>query len=119
MRMNITLLLSSSAFSITSLLLLSTADGQRSDVKTVDAPVNNAASEQRSGTAIKNEMGMEFVYVPAGNFMMGSTVAAVQTAYKQAQIDVGADHAKLEWFTREQPRHPVTIAKGFTWDAMK
>jgi formylglycine-generating enzyme required for sulfatase activity len=113
MKMNITLPLPFIAFSITSLLLFSTADGQRSGIKSVDAPGKSAASEQRGGTVIKNPMGMEFVYVPAGNFMMGSADAAVQTAYKQAQIDVGADHAKLEWFTREQPRHRVAIRKGF------
>lgn len=112
MRMNITLSLSFSAFFITSLLLSSTAEGQRSGIS-LDAPATSAASEQRGGTVIKNQVEMEFVYVPAGNFMMGSTDAAVHAAYKQAQIDVGPDHAKLEWFTREQPRHRVTIPKGF------
>jgi formylglycine-generating enzyme required for sulfatase activity len=112
MKINITLRLFFIGFSITSLLLFSTADGQRSDIKSVDAPAKSA-SEQRGGTAINNPMGMEFVYVPPGNFMMGSTDAAVQTAYKQPQIDVGADHAKMEWFTREQPRHRVAIRKGF------
>jgi len=89
------------------------ADAQTSGDKGTGAPAKKPATEQRGGAVIKNPMGMEFVYVPAGSFMMGSTDAAVQTAYKQAQIDVGADHAKLEWFTREQPQHRVAIRKGF------
>ena len=113
MKMNFTLPLFFSAFSLPSLLLFSTADGQRSGIKSVDPWAENAPSQQRAGTVIKNPRGMEFVYLPAGDFMMGSTDAAVQTAYKQAQIDVGADHAKMEWFTREQPRHRVRIAEGF------
>src|ERR1041384_7492487 len=50
MKMNITLPLPFIAFSITSLLLFSTADGQRSGIKSVDAAAKSAASEQRGGT---------------------------------------------------------------------
>lgn len=112
MRINISLPLPFVACSITSLLLVSTAQGQRSNDRGTDAQAKGIADGQRAGAVFRNPVGMELVYVPAGSFMMGSTDAEVQTAYHQAQIDVG-NRARLEWFTREQPRHRVTIRKGF------
>lgn len=49
------------------------------------------ANEPRVGTPLRNQMGMEFVYVPAGIFMMGS--------------ENGYDD--------EKPVHQVTIHNGF------
>jgi formylglycine-generating enzyme required for sulfatase activity len=56
-------------------------------------------------------MGMELVYVPAGTFMMGSTDAEAQAAVEEAKRV--NDNAKLEWFSREEPKHQVTIREGF------
>jgi formylglycine-generating enzyme required for sulfatase activity len=60
---------------------------------------------------VRNKMGMEFVFVPAGKFMMGSTDAEVQRAFEQEQRDY--EGARLESFTPEKPQHQVTIPQGF------
>jgi formylglycine-generating enzyme required for sulfatase activity len=44
----------------------------------------------RAGTVVRNKMGMEFAFVPAGSFMMGSIA-----------------------LPSEKPRHKVTIREGF------
>ncbi|HYG82032.1 MAG TPA: protein kinase, partial [Pyrinomonadaceae bacterium] len=50
-----------------------------------------AAGAPPAGTVVRNSLGMEFVYVPAGSFMMGSE----------------------EGSTDEKPVHQVTIPNGF------
>jgi formylglycine-generating enzyme required for sulfatase activity len=60
---------------------------------------------------VRNKMGMEFVFVPAGKFMMGSTDAEVQRAFEQEQRDY--EGARLDSFTPEKPQHQVTIPQGF------
>jgi formylglycine-generating enzyme required for sulfatase activity len=52
---------------------------------------NGKNTTPSAGTVVKNSSGMEFAYVPAGNFQMGSAN--------------GDDH--------EQPVHQVTFARGF------
>ena len=80
---------------------------------TTSAPTTTrTASVPRAGAIVRNQMGMEFAYIPAGTFMMGSTDAEVQAAYEQAQRDFGSN-AKLEWLTPEKPKHQVTIREGF------
>ncbi|HEX8846972.1 MAG TPA: formylglycine-generating enzyme family protein [Pyrinomonadaceae bacterium] len=56
-------------------------------------------------------MGMEFAYIPAGTFMMGSSDAEVQAAYENLRLYSTA--AKLEWFIPEKPKHQVMIREGF------
>ena len=51
---------------------------------------------------------MEFVYIPAGTFMMGGTLSA-----EEVQKRYGTAYTKVEWFTGEQPRHPVNLSTGF------
>ncbi|MBI4750845.1 MAG: formylglycine-generating enzyme family protein [Acidobacteria bacterium] len=59
----------------------------------------------------KNSLGMEFVLIPAGSFLMGSTDAEVEAALADAKrYD---QNAKREWFTREQPQHRVTFDQPF------
>ena len=48
---------------------------------------------------------MEFVLIPAGEFMMGSTMSAEEVARRFKK--------KAEYFTREHPRHRVRISKPF------
>ncbi|GAK53565.1 hypothetical protein U14_04831 [Candidatus Moduliflexus flocculans] len=52
--------------------------------------------------------GMEFVYIPAGQFMMGQT----ETEKAQLIKEVGKEKYQ-EWFVDELPRHQVTISHGF------
>ncbi|HEY6127118.1 MAG TPA: formylglycine-generating enzyme family protein [Candidatus Acidoferrum sp.] len=94
------------------LLLLSNSRGQSSGIRQADAALKKTATATSAGKIVRNNIGMQLVYVPAGSFMMGSTNAEVQEVYAQAQRDVGTA-AKLEWFTREQPRHQVTLRSPF------
>jgi formylglycine-generating enzyme required for sulfatase activity len=50
---------------------------------------------------------LEMVEIPAGEFMMGSTEAEVQTNLAEAKR-YNKD-AKLEWISRETPRHRVSV----------
>ncbi|HEX8890473.1 MAG TPA: formylglycine-generating enzyme family protein [Pyrinomonadaceae bacterium] len=71
-----------------------------------------AASVPHAGAIIRNQMGMEFGYVPAGTFMMGSTDAEAQAAYEDMKRYWNSE-ATLEMFSREKPKHQVTIREGF------
>jgi formylglycine-generating enzyme required for sulfatase activity len=80
--------------------------------ETSPANTNRApTTAPKTGTVVKNQMGMEFAYVPPGSFLMGSTQAEVQAVYEAAKRD--RSDAKLEWFTSEMPQHQVTIRQGF------
>jgi formylglycine-generating enzyme required for sulfatase activity len=60
---------------------------------------------------LRNSIGMEFVSVLAGNFIMGSSDEDVREALANAKRY--NERTKLEWFTREQPQHRVTIVEPF------
>jgi formylglycine-generating enzyme required for sulfatase activity len=76
------------------------------------ASTTGAARPAGRAQQMQNSAGVEFMWIPAGSFMMGSSDADVQRAYEQAQREYGSN-AKLEWFTPEKPAHRVTIAEGF------
>ncbi len=56
--------------------------------------------------------GAEMVWVPAGEFMMGSTTQQQDDAYAM-QKKARGDKAKREFFADEGPQHKVQITKGF------
>jgi formylglycine-generating enzyme required for sulfatase activity len=58
-----------------------------------------------------NPAGMEFVYLPAGSFMMGSSEANVSESFAQGRKDYG--EVERAWFDNEKPQHKVTFADGF------
>ena len=62
------------------------------------------------GTTRKNSLGMEFVYVPSGEFMMGSSSAEIDVACAEAK-KIGFD-CKYS-IEDEKPEHKVTIKNGF------
>src|SRR5258708_23202336 len=62
--------------------------------------------------SIRNQKGIEMVWIPSGSFTMGSTDAQIQAAYADAK-NAFPENAKLEWFSGEKPRHQVTIREGF------
>jgi formylglycine-generating enzyme required for sulfatase activity len=65
----------------------------------------------KAGETLKNRTGMELVYVPAGSFLMGSTEAEVQRAFRTTKSYKTA--AMPEWFTDELPQRRVTLREGF------
>jgi len=64
--------------------------------------IAKAVSEPKTFT---NSIGMKFVLIPAGGFMMGSGISASEVASQYG--------GKEEWYKREQPQHRVTISKPF------
>jgi formylglycine-generating enzyme required for sulfatase activity len=55
--------------------------------------------------SFKNSIGMEFVLIPAGRFMMGGNFSPEETAKKYGR--------NARYFKREHPQHKVTISKPF------
>lgn len=58
-----------------------------------------------------NSIGMEFVYIPPGEFMMGSSEEEIEQAFS----DCKKQNTKCEriTFEYESPKHKVTIKNGF------
>jgi len=53
----------------------------------------------------KNSIDMNFVLIPAGNFMIGSHISPEEVARKYG--------GEAEWFKSEHPQHKVTISEPF------
>jgi formylglycine-generating enzyme required for sulfatase activity len=64
-------------------------EAKKAEDKREEAKRKEEAEKKRAGTVVKNSIGMELVYIPAGSFMMGGT------------------------YTNEKPVHQVTISNGF------
>jgi serine/threonine-protein kinase len=52
---------------------------------------------------------MVMVYVPAGEFNMGSTDAQIDTAWEQCPPDMVDNPCDRAWFEMESPQHPVVL----------
>lgn len=73
--------------------------------------LNNYSETIKAGTVSKNSIGMELVWIPPGEFMMGSTEAEISEALYEAK---NANKAVVrEFFSIESPTHRVRITKGF------
>lgn len=55
--------------------------------------------------------GAEMIWVPAGDFEMGSSPEEIEWAFGQAQEALGS-RALREWFDDEGPRHAVRLTRG-------
>lgn len=53
--------------------------------------------------------GMEMVYVPAGEFEMGSLDAEIDAAFDSCEQDLGEGECDREWFASESPIHQVAL----------
>ncbi|MCX6873219.1 MAG: formylglycine-generating enzyme family protein [Verrucomicrobia bacterium] len=58
--------------------------------------------------AFENSLGMRFVLIPPGKFMMGSRDPAAEVAGRCAMPNANAG-----WFADEHPRHEVTLSSAF------
>ena len=58
--------------------------------------------------AFENSIGMRFVLIPPGTFMMGSRDSAAEVARRCAM-----PNAQAGWFHDEHPRHKVTLTSAF------
>jgi formylglycine-generating enzyme required for sulfatase activity len=55
--------------------------------------------------------GLKMVYVPPGEFLMGSTPSQAEAAFEQAKRE--HEGSPKEWFMVEVPQHRVRITRGF------
>lgn len=67
-----------------------------------------AAKELAVPVAFENSVGMRFVLIPAGTFMMGSRDTAEEVARK-----CNMPNAQGGWFYDEHPRHKVTLTSAY------
>ena len=69
-----------------------------------------AAAAKKLGVpvAFENSVGMRFVLIPAGTFMMGSRDSAAEVARR-----CNMPNAQGGWFYDEHPRHKVTLSTAF------
>jgi len=67
-----------------------------------------AAKKLGVPVAMENSVGMRFVLIPAGTFMMGSRDTAAEVARRCAM-----PNAQAGWFHDEHPRHKVTLSSAF------
>ncbi len=65
------------------------------------------ASRYDTWTRPVDEMVM--VYVPAGEFEMGSTDAEIEAMLSQCERDFGSGNCLRIWYKDESPQHPVTL----------
>jgi formylglycine-generating enzyme required for sulfatase activity len=72
---------------------------------------NTGGGTVARGTVRKNSIGMELVYIPPGEFMMGSSEDDISDAFYGAQQR--NKDAKREDFDAEKPQHRVRISEGF------
>ncbi len=68
-------------------------------------------STVKAGTVRKNSIGTDLVYIPAGEFMMGSSDAEIDEVFYEAKKY--SDSAERSWFSAESPKRKVTIKDGF------
>ncbi len=66
----------------------------------------------KPGTVRKNSIGMELVWVPPGDFMMGSTEAEVRAALLDCRRHRSYSCGD-QWGANETPRRKITFAEGF------
>ncbi len=73
-----------------------------SDIVSHNATGKGATYKSRH---LSNSIGMKFVYIAPGSFMMGSGFKPSEIALKYG--------GKAEWYTDEIPQHNVTLTKAF------
>ena len=85
-----------------------TSEERRVTVATPDG------EQEKEITYYKNTIGMEFVLIPSGEFMMGSAQSTEEVARLSSH-----ENDKASWFEDEQPRHRVRLTKPFYMGRMK
>ena len=79
--------------------------------KNTKTKIINKSDPATAGTVIKNSVGMEFVYIPPGDFIMGSS----EDEIKKALIEVSKyqNDTARDRFANETPLRKISIKDGF------
>jgi formylglycine-generating enzyme required for sulfatase activity len=85
---------------------------EESRVEVLD-PVDDSKKEPKAETSqpppkFTNSLGMEFIWIPPGEFWMGQTEEE-----KKLLIEEAGEDTYKRFFARELPRHRVTLTQGF------
>jgi len=69
------------------------------------AAISPDSTKPKLSKKINNSIGMEFVYIPPGTFMMGSAISPLEAEKRYG--------GKAKYYKREHPQHRVTLTSGF------
>ena len=86
------------------------SNSKNSDKNTTTKIINNTDTAT-AGTVIKNSVGMELVYVPPGEFIMGSSEDEIKKAL--TEVNKYQNDAERSRFENETPPHKISIKDGF------
>jgi len=90
-----------------------TAVVERVVTATVEPPTDTPQIIADSPTVSRNpQLFADMILIPAGEFIMGSTQAQVDAAFKMCKKSYGND-CKKEWFEAEMPQHMVNLGEYF------
>lgn len=79
---------------------------------TTTTTTDNSSTAVTRGTIRKNSIGMELVYIPAGEFMMGSSSSDITKAQNISKSLYGSEIVSHE-FMDETPQRKIKIKEGF------
>ncbi|HVF48172.1 MAG TPA: formylglycine-generating enzyme family protein [Pyrinomonadaceae bacterium] len=68
-----------------------------------------AQEDRNPGQVVKNGLGMEFISLPSGEFLMGSNAADTELA---CALTKNVKDCKERWLANEKPKHRVKIDAG-------
>lgn len=70
---------------------------------------NSPATNADWTPQVEEHYGINFVYVPAGTFTMGTSEADADMLFADCESAIGAGNCPYEWFGREVPQSDVTL----------
>lgn len=85
-------------------------NGQQDEIANANEPQETQVNDPVPRKTITNSIDMKLVYIPPGEFMMGSRDSAEEVARKGTNV-------KTERFTAEHPQHQVKITNEFIMGA--
>ncbi len=73
-------------------------------------PTTQVQALAAGSTWVRPTDGATMVYVPAGDFLMGSADTEITLSIMQCEQDQGSGNCPLAWFEHQQPQHTVSLS---------